>query len=93
MKSYGRVKSLAELRREARLKCFVKPHKANSHSHSHSIDGVILVSSVRPIGTNNNSRWYCNKLSTEPIVVIENWNDSQVTVVNAASNMHKAFMK
>ena len=88
--SDGLVKSLAELRREARLKRFVNPHKANSHK-SVDVDTVSIVTPVRSVGGNDNNRWYRNKLPKEPIAV--NSATSQASSGTAASNMHKAVMK
>ena len=54
LKSDGKVKSLAELRREARLKRFVNPHKANSHK-TVDVDTISIVTQVTFVGNNDNN--------------------------------------
>ena len=90
LKSNGKVKSLAELRREARLKRFVNPHKANSHK-TVDVDTISIVTPVKSVGNNDNNRWYRNKLSKVPISVDSA--TSHASFGTAASNMHKAVMK
>ena len=90
LKSDGKVKSLAELRREARLKRFVNPHKANSHK-TVDVDTISIVTPVKFVGNNDNNRWYRNKLSKVPVSVDSV--SSHASSGTAASNMHKAVMK
>ena len=56
----GRVKSLAEIRCEARVERFVNPHKRESHKTIDNND-VSVVTPNSKIDSNKNNRWYRKK--------------------------------
>ena len=58
----GEMKSLAQMRREARIKRFVSPHKTNSHIPI-VCDEVRVVTPIKNLGKSTSSRWYRNSLS------------------------------
>ena len=85
----GSNKSLAELRREARIKRFVSPNKANSHLPKDDAE-CSIVTPISTMGLNNNSRWYRNDLSNLPInPPIASPNATQ----QKSANLKKAVMK
>ena len=86
----GVIKSIAEIRREARIKRFQSPHKVNAHLPIRKI-------TPQSVATNDNSRWYRNDLSHTPIDLSDDIK-ADASVVTAeqndiSQNMHKAVMK
>ena len=87
------TKSLAELRREARIKRFVSPHKKNSHLPI-ECEEISVVTPASPLGSNDNSRWYRNNLSANPIVDIDQDASTSPTATSfKVTNLKKAVMK
>ena len=82
-------KSLAEMRREARIKRFVSPEKLNSHL-SKNEDECSIVTPVSTISPNKNSRWYRNELSIVPVNPPIATPDAKA---QKSANLKKAVMK
>ena len=95
----GVIKSIAEIRREARIKRFQSPHKTNSHLPTcvTQDDDSSIVTPAQSVATNNNSRWYRNNLSHSPIDLSEEIKSAAAVVTidrdKHSDQMHKAVMK
>ena len=63
----GNIKSLSELRREARLKRFVNTNIVDSHT-AINFDAINIDTPIKLSIGNDNNRWYCNKLLNVPAV-------------------------
>ena len=86
------MKSLAELRREARLKRFVSPHKTNLHLPIECGD-ISVVTPASHLGSNDNLRWFRNNLSDSPIVDVDLHASTSPATSNKVTNLKKAVMK
>ena len=89
----NRVTSLAEIRREARVKRFVNPHKSESHKGFDDNEASV-VSVVTPnpkIDNNKNNCGYRNKFSATPIA--DDKSDVTASTSKPCSKIHKAVMK
>ena len=94
----GEVKSIAEIRRDARIKRFQSPHKSNSHVPlCVTQDDTSIVTPSLSIGTNNNSCSYGNELSHKPIDLCKDMkagaNVVAIDHTTDSDRMHKAVMK
>ena len=95
----GAIKSIAEIRREARIKRFQSPHKTNSHLPIcvTQDDNSSIVTPAQSVATNNNSRWYRNNLSHSPINVNDEIRAGAAVITidhgKSSDDMHKAVMK
>ena len=94
----GEIKSIAEIRREARIKRFQSPYKMNSHLPSCvTQDDSSIVTPAQSVATNDNSQWYRNNLSHTPINLNEEIKSAAATVTidydERSNYMHKAVMK
>ena len=75
----GAIKSIAEIRREARIKRFQSPHKVNAHLP------IRKIAPAQSVATNDNSRWYRSDLSHTPIDLSDDIN-ADASVVTAEQN-------
>ena len=90
----GDIKSIAEIRREARVERFESPHKVKSHLPiSVTQDETSIITPAQSIATNDNSRWYRNNLCQSPINLSGEIESATVEHDNTSKKMHKAVMK